>query len=220
MKTSTSSSSSETKAPLLTLAATSLVAIFGCAALYQATMGFQVVSTEDGRRLEIEREPRSVPFAALDWPSRPLLGDVLSNDGRVTIVSFIYTSCTAICSVLGNEFQQMQETIRARGLQDKVRLMSISFDPRDDAQQLGAYAIRQHADRTIWNFAGIPDGNQRKAVLDTFGVVVVPAPFSEYVHNAAFHVVGPSGRLEKIDDYDSPDRALADAVAMYDAGRK
>lgn len=220
MKTSISSSSSETRAPLPTLATACLVVALGCAALYQATMGFQVVSTEDGRRLEIARAPRTIPFAATDWPSRPLLADVLGNDGRVSIVSFIYTSCNAVCSALGSEFQQMQDTIRARGLQDKVRLMSISFDPRDNPQQLAAYATRQHADRGVWQFAAIPRQSQRQAVLDTFGVVVVPAPMGEYVHNAAFHLVDRYGRLTRIDDYDNPDRALADAVALYDADRR
>ena len=41
------------KAPWPTLAALLLVCLLGLAALYQGTMGFEVVSTEDDRRLAI-----------------------------------------------------------------------------------------------------------------------------------------------------------------------
>lgn len=207
------------RSPLPTLAAAGIVVLLGCAALYHVTLGFRVVSTEDGRRLDVAAAPRPVPFAALDWPSRPLLGDVLRGDGRVAIVSFIYTGCNAVCSVLGSEFQQMQRLIRARGMQRKVRLLSVSFDPRDTPSRLDAYAARQGADRAVWQFAGIASDAQRSAVLGAFGVVVIPAPAGEFVHNAAFHLVDKDGRLAKIDDFDNPGQALADAVAIYDGGR-
>jgi protein SCO1/2 len=218
MQTSTSSNRSAPAHPLLTIATAALVILLGCLALHQATMGFQVVSTEDGRRLEVARHPRAIPHASIDWPTRPLLADVLRADGRVAVISFIYTSCNAVCSALGSEFQRMQAQIRAQGLQRKVRLLSISFDPRDNLSRLSAYAERQHADKRLWQFAGMNDDNERKAVLETFGVVVVAAPLGEFEHNAAFHLVDASGRLMKIIDYDAPDRALADAVALYDAG--
>jgi protein SCO1/2 len=205
------------RAPWPTLAATAVVALAGCAALYQATLGLRVVSTEDGRRLAIAEAPRAVPAAALDWRARPRLDATLRADGRVAIVAFIYTSCNAVCSVLGSQFQQLQQAIVARGLQGKVRLLSISFDPRDDTATLAAYAQRQHADAAAWQFAGIPVAAERRAVLATFGVVVVPAPLGEFVHNAAFHIVDTRGRLARIDDIDRPEQALADAVALYDA---
>jgi protein SCO1/2 len=135
----------------------------------------------------------------------------------VAIVAFVYTSCNAVCSVLGSQFQQLQQSIVARGLQGKVRLLSISFDPRDDTATLAAYALRQHADAGVWRFAGIPVAAERRAVLDTFGVVVVAAPPGEFVHNAAFHIVDPRGRLARVDDIERPEQALADAVALYDA---
>lgn len=220
MRNSASSGNKAPRSPLPTLLAVGLVALLGCAALQQATLGFRVVSTEDGRRLEIENAPRSIPFARLDLPSQPLFADFLRADGRVAIVAFIYTSCNAVCVALGSEFQQMQASIVARGLQDKVRLVSISFDPRDNPQRLASYALRQHADAGVWRFAGIATGAERQAVLDSFGIVVVPAPLGEFVHNAAFHIVGADGRLAKIDDFDNPGQALADALAIYNAGRQ
>src|SRR5471032_232289 len=157
---------------------------------------------------------------ALLRPPATTLASMLGTDGRVTIVAFIYTSCNSVCTVLGSEFQQMQQAIRDRHLQDKVRLMSISFDPRDTDQRLASYVVRQRADPAIWNIVGIDAEAQRHAVLNTFGIVVLPAPLGEFVHNAAFHIVDSDGRLAKIDDFDLPSKALADAVAMYEARRK
>ena len=220
MTTSTSSSNREHPRPLLTLAAALTVALLGLAAIVQATMGLNVVSTEDGRRLDVERTPREIPFAAVNRSPPTTLAAMLRADGRVTIVAFIYTSCNSVCTVLGSEFQQMQQTIRSRHLQDKVRLMSISFDPRDTGERLASYALRQRAAPAIWNIVGINAEAQRNAVLQTFGIVVLPAPLGEFVHNAAFHIVDSDGRLVKIDDFDMPSKALADAVAMYEARRK
>lgn len=219
MKTSTSSSSERAEGLWPTLVATAVAVLLGCVALYNVTLGVRVVSTEDGRRLAIEEAPRSVPFATLDLPGRPMLNQVLKSDGRVTVVSFIYASCNSICRVQGSEFQQMQEKIKALGLQNKVRLLSISFDPRDTQAKLTAFASREHADSQIWRVSGIASASERKDVLDTFGIVVVPAPLDEFIHNAAFHIVDPDGRLAKIDDFDQPDQTLADAVSIFNAGR-
>jgi len=211
MKTSTNSNSSTL---LPTLAALILVCAAGIAALYQGTMGFEVVSTEDGRRLAVSREPVALPPAAIHQPKPGTLAAMLHDDGRVAIVTFIYSTCNAVCSVLGGEYQQLQDEIRKRGLQDQVRLISISFDPRDTAPVLAAYARRQHADPAIWRMVGVDQPDERKALLDAFGIVVLPAPMGEFQHNAAFHLIDRQGRLARITDFDNPVQALEHAVAM------
>lgn len=211
MKTSTSSNS---KAAWPTLAATLLVCALGAGALYQGTMGYQVVSTEDGRRLDIERRPRLLPAAAVHQPQASTLERMLKDDGRIAIVTFMYASCDAVCSVLGTEFQQMQDLIQARGAQRQVRLISISFDPRDDGPTLAAYGRRLHADPAIWQFATIDRAAERAALLRAFGIVVLPAPLGQFQHNAAFHLIDGSGKLARVIDYERPAQALAQALAM------
>jgi len=198
-----------------TWAALLLVLAAGLGALWQGTDGFQAVTTEAARRQAVARAPRTLPAATLQFASgRELpLARALRQDGRVTIVNFIYTRCNAVCSAMGGELQQLQSRLLADGLADRVRLLSISFDPADDAAQLAAYARRMRARPDLWQFAGVADAGQRRALLDAFGIVVVPAPLGEFEHNAAFHVVGADGRLARIVDYDAPDAALDLALA-------
>lgn len=203
-----------------TAAALLLVAALGTAALYASTYGFRVVSTEAGRRLDIAESPRVLPpakvYAAAGQPQPATLAQALGpgGDPRIAIVAFIYTTCNAVCSVLGSEYQQMQDTLRQRGLQDKVRLISISFDPRDTPQALASYAQRQKALPNSWQFLAMPDAAERQAVLDAFGIVVLPAPLGEFQHNAAYHLIDRQGRLSRVVDFSNAAGALDTALAM------
>ena len=204
-----------------TAAALLLLAALGTAALYTGTSGFRVISTEAGRRLDIAENPRALPVAhvaaAAGQPQPATLQQALRDDPRVAIVTFIYTQCNAMCSILGSEVQQMQDALRQRGLQDKVRLISISFDPRDTPQLLASYAGKQKALPGSWQFFSMPDAKQRQQVLDAFGVVVLPAPLGEFEHNAAFHVVDRQGRLARVIDFTDGKGALDAALAMAGA---
>ena len=198
-----------------TLLAVLAVLIAGSGALYHGSSGFRAISTEAARRIEVAERPLRLPPATLsgaDGTARPL-ADELARDGRIALVTFIYARCQSICRVVGSELQQMQEQIRARGAADKVRLVTISFDPRDDARALTRYGRMMNSDPDVWRLYGIPVESERRRLLDAFGVVVVPAPLGEFEHNAAFHVVGRDGRLVRILDYTEPGTALDDALA-------
>lgn len=195
------------------------MALLGVAALWQATMGFRVVSTEEGRRLAIAEAPLALgaaqlvlPGAGGGAPRQASLPALLAGDGRVAILTFFYARCTSVCSVQGTELQQMQREILARGLQDKVRLLTISFDPRDTVADLAAYAERMRADPALWQFATVPDAGQRRALLEQVGIIVLPAELGEFQHNAAFHLVGRDGRLSRVVDYEQPEAALHAAL--------
>lgn len=203
-------------APRKTVLVLLLILLAGFAAIYQLTAGFQAFASEDVRRISIARKPRPLPDTEVELASGAVtrLAPALRTDGRVAIVAFIYTRCNAVCAVLGTEFQQLQRAIQEKKLGDRVRLLSISFDPADSADELARYASGLHADPAVWDFAAIPDARRRRAMLDTFGIVVVPAPFGQFQHNAAFHVVTPGAKLTRIVDFDAPDEALSLALAL------
>lgn len=199
-----------------TIAALLLVLAAGLGAIYQGTDGFQALTTEDARRLAIARQARPLPPATIQLASgqQQPLSQVLRADGRVAIVNFIYTRCKAICSVMGTEFQQLQRELQAAGMAHQVRLLSISFDPTDQAAQLAAYARQMQAQAELWQFAGVPDARQRQALLAAFGITVVAATLGEFEHNAAFHIVDANGQLVQIVNYDQPQLALQQALAI------
>lgn len=182
-----------------------LVCLTGVMTIYWQTDGFTVVTTEAARRAAIEHQPKLLPDAAL-WLEPALSDKLLHNlksDGRVAVVTFMYTGCMSVCLAVGSEFQQLQRTIQEQALSHRVRLLSISFDPADTPAALARYARQMHSDPAIWQFASVPDPNQRQNLLDAFGIIVVSAPLGQFEHNAAYHLVMADGRLAKIIDYDS-----------------
>ncbi|WP_368639625.1 SCO family protein [Castellaniella ginsengisoli] len=193
----------------------------GLGALYGLTGGFTVLTAEEARRQDVARAPRAIPAAeVLAKDGRILdLGQDLRRDGRVAIVNFFYTRCLSLCLAQGSVTERLQQAIEARGLQDRIRLVSISFDVRDRAADLDRYAVRMGADPGIWQFMTFVRPAQRDAALALFGITVVPAPLGEFEHNAAFHIVTPDGRLARIVDLDEPGLALAAAEALGGAGR-
>jgi len=193
----------------------------GLGALYGLTGGFTVLTAEEARRQDVARAPRAIPAAeVLAKDGRILdLGQDLRRDGRVAIVNFFYTRCLSLCLAQGSVTERLQQAIEARGLQDRIRLVSISFDVRDRAADLDRYAVRMGADPGIWQFMTFVQPAQRDAALALFGITVVPAPLGEFEHNAAFHIVTPDGRLARIVDLDEPGLALTAAEALGGAGR-
>ena len=72
-----------------------------------------------------------------------LLPDEL-NDGRPVVLTFIFTTCTAICPVISHTLAQLQDKLGAD--RDRVRLVSISIDPEQDTPaRLAAYAKKYGA---------------------------------------------------------------------------
>lgn len=182
----------------------------GVGALYGLTDGFTVVTAESARRLDVAQHPRAIHDARIVGSRNDIfvLRNELQGDGRVAIVNFFYTQCTSLCLAQGSVTQRLQEAIEADGLRSRVRLISISFDPRDDRPALNRYATRMHADPAIWQFWAFEQPRQRDTLLRQFGVTVVPGELGDFQHNAAFHVVTPDGRLARIIDIDNPGLAF------------
>jgi protein SCO1/2 len=193
-----------------------LALALGVGALYWQTDGFTVLTAEDARRAEVAANPRPLPPAQVldeSAATRPLLDD-LRDDGRVAIVNFFYTRCMSLCLVQASQMERLQRAIEERGLSRRLRLLSISFDPRERAQDLARYAVRMNAEPAVWEFVSLPEAAQRQDILALFGIIVIPAPLAEFEHNAAFHVVTPDGRLARIVDMEEPGLALAVAEEL------
>jgi protein SCO1/2 len=199
-----------------TFAASAALMVIGLAVLLRATAQGNAFTTETLRRTAIAEEAQPVPeFELTDDTGRATtLRQVLGADGRVWIIEFVYTRCQTICTSLGVTFQRLQQLIAARGLQDRVGLLSISFDPQHDTPQaLRSYARRMKIDPEAWRIVTLALPQDRRRLLDAFGIMVIPAPLGEFEHNASLHVVDARGMLVRIVDFDDIDQALAVALS-------
>ena len=196
------------------VARTGVLAI-SLAGVWQATAGGNAFTTETLRRTEVEQAPRALPDLMLvDAEGRKAsLPALVAESQRVWIVDFVYTRCQTVCSALGGVFQQLQQQVIDRGLQDRIGLLSISFDPAHDSPAvLRDYARRMRMDATVWRVATLAAPQDRRTLLDAFGIMVIPAPLGEFEHNAALHVIR-GGRLVQILDYELAAQAIGAALA-------
>lgn len=197
-----------------------LVVVLGVLAIAGITHSFRVVTSEGARRLVVAEHPQMLPDATMRYAdsSHATLHDALAGDGRIVLVDFIYTRCESICLALGNEFQQLQRRILAAGLQDRIHLLSISFDPAHDTPAvLARYSERLGADPAVWRFAS-PDAAALAPLLNAFGIVVIDDGYGGFVHNAAIHLVQADGRLARIFDAGANRQALHMATRLARRG--
>jgi protein SCO1/2 len=200
-----------------TALASALVLFLGLLAIYTQTSGLHAFTSETLRRAEITTAPRAVPnLPVLDERGeRRTLQQFLNAGDRIWLVDFVYTNCQSICSALGSSYQQLQQQIAEQGLQDRVGLLSISFDAsRDDVDALRRYASRMGSNAPVWKLVTLADPQNSNLLLDGFGITVIALPDGEFEHNAAIHVVDSSARLVRIVDTGTPREALDAAIVL------
>ncbi len=201
---------------LSSLAATAAILVMGLAAFAAVTSGFAALTSDGIRRIQLQREPRALPSLMLvDERSQELsLASYGTPSPKVTFVTLIYVQCQSICrsSVAGQSW--LQYAIQAKGLQNKVRLLTLSFDPVNDTPELMAtHARRMNADPAIWRFATVRNPADLPSLLKTFDTIVLPDGLGGYSHNAALFLINQNGQLSRAYDIDRPDIALADYLA-------
>lgn len=196
--------------------AIALVLALGVGSVGWATAGFRTLTSEGARRIAVAQRPLEIPNARVVLTSgeETTLHALLSDAGRTTIVTFIYTRCTGLCAVMGNEVRRLQSLIEEAGDAERVALLTLSFDPAHDSREiLSEYATNIGARAGIWRIASIPDALELAQVLDTFGIVAIPDGAGGFEHNAAFHLAQADGRLVEIIDQEKPRTALRRALA-------
>lgn len=119
-------------------------------------------------------------------------GNVLDSDGsrhklsaftrgKVTLFSFIYTYCTDAkgCPLAYETLHSVKKTIEGDpSLRDKVRFVSMSFDPRnDDPETMRLYGDTSLRERRglRWHFLTTRSGAELAPMLDGFGQDVTVA---------------------------------------------
>jgi protein SCO1/2 len=110
-----------------------------------------VVEMDGIQRKVVDYRVPDVRLVRADGAAVSLRGEL--DDGRVVVLSFIYTSCTTVCPLTSQSLARLQQDLgrdRAR-----VHLMSISIDPEFDTPvRLKAYAERFGAEAGWQHYTG------------------------------------------------------------------
>ena len=138
------------------------------------------------------------------------LANLAKQHNKILVTEFIYTRCKTLCLTLGDYFQQAQIHIKAQSLQQKIHLLSISFDvAADNPQRLKRYQSRMKMDDQIWSIATMASNADLAMAKRQLGLVVLADSANEFVHNSAFLVISPQGKLIGIYDDDDIQGALS-----------
>jgi protein SCO1/2 len=137
------------------------------------------------------------PLAFTDNLGSPATADIFA--GHVTIVSFIFTRCEAICPVTAMKMERIQEQTKDAG--DRIKLVSFSIDPAyDTPARLAEYAARFKADPARWRYLTGPVEEMRAIVEGPFvtsmmavGTTAGGAP--DIAHSGHFFLVDKHGHI-------------------------
>ena len=128
--------------------------------------------------------------------------------GKALAITFIYAKCPLpdYCIRMSTNFSDLANQLKDNAeLKDKVRLLSISFDPENDTpEKLRSYGIGylgndRKAKFDIWQLAVGQDAEVRK-IADFFGLKyeVDQNEKTQINHNLRTIVVGPDGTVVRI----------------------
>jgi protein SCO1/2 len=153
-----------------------------------------------------------------DQDGKPL--SLADFKGSAVALTFIYTRCPLpqYCPLLDRRFSEVQGLVAADPeLRGKVRLVSVSFDPKfDRAEVLNAHAKKLGADPDVWRFATADERTVDRFAVQ-FGVNVIREKDDTITHNLRTAVIDPAGRVTAILENnewtaDTLARALEDAL--------
>ncbi len=128
--------------------------------------------------------------------------------GKTLALTFIYRECPLpeFCIKMSTNFSDAAGKIAASDeWKDKLRLLSISFDPaRDTPEKLRAYGIGylgnpEKPDFTIWQVAVAPEKDVR-ALADFFGLKyeIDQNDKEQFNHSLVTAVIGPDGKVARL----------------------
>ncbi len=128
--------------------------------------------------------------------------------GRALAITFIYSRCPLpeYCILMSKNFSDLANELNGNAeLKDKIRLLSISFDPQTDTsaklKEYGQGYLGKNAkpDFTVWQLATGTD-KEVKAVADFFGLryEVNEKDKTQFNHSLRTIVITPEGKVWKV----------------------
>ena len=121
--------------------------------------------------------------------------------GKVVVITFIYTRCPLpdFCPLIDRKFSELADRVSATQKRaERVRLLSISFDPEHDTPEvLRKHARLQGGRPPLWTFAVASHAELAK-IAPALGLTYGPTA-NEIIHNLSMAVVAPDGTLARLE---------------------
>ncbi|MFO0916420.1 MAG: FG-GAP-like repeat-containing protein [Pirellulales bacterium] len=143
--------------------------------------------------------------------------------GRVSIVNFVFTQCTATCPKQAEQYRELQSRFSKTEQWPAIQLISVSIDPAHDSQEtLSAYARQLGADTSHWKFLTGARDEAWRLSREVFRLAVGHATngsSGELFHSSQFVLVDQDGLIRGyFDGMNSASlRTLSDAVLQLAA---
>jgi protein SCO1/2 len=145
--------------------------------------------------------------------------------GHVWVAGFIFTRCPTICPAITARMARIQH--RARGIEERFRLVSFSVDPAyDTPARLAEYARAHRASPRMWKMLTGPLETMKSTVEEGLKIAMgSPAgeqDFASLFHGTHFVLVDADLRIRGYYDStaaDVEDRLLHDATMLINRGQ-
>ena len=170
--------------------------------------------------------PPSSPLADIGPAPRTALGDsagkpfeLASLEGKVVLVSFVYTTCTGVCPGTTQAMVRVRTALKEANLWgNSVAFVSITLDPaRDTPEVLRQYARSFRAEDPAWHFlTGLPE--EVRSVIAGWGMWVKTLPSGTLDHPSRIFLVDPRGHQREIYNLEflTPQAVLQDVRGLLD----
>jgi protein SCO1 len=133
----------------------------------------------------------------IDSESRPFT--LKSLQGKVVLVSFVYTTCNGSCPMTTSALDRVRRKLQEEGLWGRsVEFVSITLDPiRDTPEALAGYARVYRADPKSWHFVTGPAERVAK-VISSWDMWAKVTPDGVIDHPSRIFLLDPQGHRREI----------------------
>jgi len=145
--------------------------------------------------------------------------------GKVVVLTFVYTRCPLpdYCPAMDRRFSELSQSLATSPTRsEKVRLVSLSFDPENDVPEvLKKHAQIRGAQPPLWTYA-VASHEELAKIAPALGLVYGPGK-NEIIHNLCTAVIGPDGKLARLEvgtknnDWTTADMLKSIAPLLADA---
>ena len=152
-----------------------------------------------------------IDFSLMDQSGQAFTRQQL--DGKIVVVSFVFTSCAAVCPYVNAQMEKVQQLTAGRS---DVRLISLTMDPVDDTPQvLAKYGQSYGQDPSRWSFLTGDETEMHRLVGVSFLPPDTTGEFAympgNFAHTQRIALMDAKGHL--VEYFDGLNQEAGNAVA-------